>query len=415
MRQEGVKGYVVITSGFAEVGNKKDEEELVRIAKASGGRVIGPNIVGTMINPAKANASFAPFLPYNGRTALISQSGALIIALDIATFVRRLGVSSMISLGNMADVDFADCIDYYAQDPNTNCIALYVEGVKNGRNFMEAGRRAGKPIIALKAGVSAHGAAAAASHTGSLAGSVKVYHAAFNQAHVIWATDLDDLLNKSQALAMQPVLKGDNIVIITNGGGIGVLGSDAAERHGVPLKPAPAELQAEFRKFMPDFGSPKNPVDITGGAAWRATRGRSRPRSSPPGATAWRALLRDRGHQGHGHRRGRDHQAVEKSRRQGQAGGRLLRRRRGQRGGGQVLLDASIPILRLPQQGDVGARGAAPGGPVLGRGLQGRLRAIRRRGQEARARPSSTWRARPAARPHRARGQGLSSPPTACR
>jgi acetate---CoA ligase (ADP-forming) len=261
----GVKGHIVITSGFAEVGNKKDEEELMRIARESGGRVIGPNIVGIMSNPGKANASFAPVLPYNGKTALISQSGALIIALDTVTFVRRFGVTSMISLGNMADVDFADCIEYYAQDPNTKCIALYVEGAKNGFKFMQAGRWAGKPIVALKAGVSAHGAAAAASHTGSLAGSVKVYQAACNQAHMIWATDLDDMLNKSQALAMQPPLKGDNVVIITNGGGIGVLGTDAAERHGLPLKTAPADVQAEFRKFMPDFGSPKNPVDITGG------------------------------------------------------------------------------------------------------------------------------------------------------
>jgi acetate---CoA ligase (ADP-forming) len=264
--KKGVKGHIVITSGFGEVGNRKDEEELVKIVRESGGRVIGPNIVGTMSNPAKCNASFAPVLPYPGKTALVSQSGALIIALDTVTFVRKFGISSMISLGNMADVDIADCIEYYAQDDNTKCITLYIEGVRNGFKFMQAGRWAGKPIVALKAGVSAHGAAAAASHTGSLAGSVKVYRAACEQAHMVWANDLDDMLNKSQALAMQPPLKGDNVVIITNGGGIGVLGSDAAERHGIPLKPAPAEAQAEFRKFMPDFGSPKNPVDITGGS-----------------------------------------------------------------------------------------------------------------------------------------------------
>jgi acetate---CoA ligase (ADP-forming) len=261
----GVKGHIVITSGFGEVGNKKDEEELTKIARDSGGRVIGPNIVGIMNNAGKCNASFAPCLPYPGRTALISQSGALVIALDTVTFVRRFGVSSMISLGNMADIDFADSVDYYSQDPNTSCIALYVEGLRHGYKFIEAGRRAGKPIVAVKAGVSAHGAAAAASHTGSLAGSVKVYQAAFKQAHVIQAADLDDLLNKSQALAMQPPLQGNNIVLITNGGGIGVLGTDAAERHGVPLSTTPPELQPEFRKFMPDFGSPKNPVDITGG------------------------------------------------------------------------------------------------------------------------------------------------------
>jgi acetyltransferase len=262
-----VKGYVVITSGYSEVGNKAGEEQLVKIAKEEGGgRLIGPNIVGVLLNASKANASFAPCLPFPGRTALISQSGALLIALDMATFVRRLGVSSMISLGNMADVNFADCIDYYAQDKNTGCISLYIEGLKDGRKFIESGRKAGKPIIAIKAGVSAHGAAAAASHTGSLAGSVKVYDAAFKQAHVIRAHDLDELLDRSQALAMQPPLRGDNIIVITNGGGIGVLASDSAEFHGVPLKPAPADLQATFRKCMPDFGSPKNPVDITGGA-----------------------------------------------------------------------------------------------------------------------------------------------------
>ncbi|HTX54882.1 MAG TPA: acetate--CoA ligase family protein [Candidatus Baltobacteraceae bacterium] len=262
----GVKGHIIITSGFAEVGKKDVEDEVVRIARESGGRVIGPNIIGVMSNPAKANASFCPMLPYPGHTALVSQSGALILALDTVTFARRFGISSMISLGNMADVDLADCIEYYAQDPNTKCIALYVEGAKNGYKFMQAGRWAGKPIVTLKAGVSAHGAAAAASHTGSLAGSVKVYQAACNQARMIWANDLDDLLNKSQALSMQPTLKGENVVIITNGGGIGVLGTDAAERHGIPLKTAPADVQAEFRKYMPDYGSAKNPVDITGGS-----------------------------------------------------------------------------------------------------------------------------------------------------
>ena len=261
----GVKGHIVITSGFGEVGKREDEETLAKIARASGGRVIGPNIVGITNNAGKCNASFAPCLPYPGRTALISQSGALVIALDTVTFVRRFGVSSMISLGNMADVDFSDCVEYFSQDPNTNCIALYVEGLKHGYRFLETGRKAGKPIVALKAGVSIHGAAAAASHTGSLAGSVKVYEAAFKQAHVIRASNLDDLMNRSQALSMQPPMKGDHILLITNGGGIGVLATDAAERHGIPLSPTPADLQVEFRKYMPDFGSPKNPVDITGG------------------------------------------------------------------------------------------------------------------------------------------------------
>jgi acetyltransferase len=280
----GVGGHIVITSGFAEVGNKKDEEDWPD-RQGLGRRVIGPNIVGTMSNPAKANASFAPVLPYNGQTALISQSGALIIALDTVTFIRRFGVSSMISLGNMADLDFADCIEYYAQDPNTKCIALYIEGVKNGYKFMQAGRWAGKPIVALKAGVSAHGAAAAASHTGSLAGSVKVYQAACNQSHMIWATDLEDMLNKSQALAMQPVLKGGNVVIITNGGGsvLGRMRPSGTGSRSRRRRPTPRQSSASSCRIS---AAPRTRWTSPAAAAWPVTRGRSRPRSSPPGWTA---------------------------------------------------------------------------------------------------------------------------------
>lgn len=267
--EKKVKGHIVITSGFSEVGNTAEEEELVKIAHASGGRVLGPNIVGLLLNSCNANASFAPSLPYRGHTALVSQSGALLIALDGTTFIRQFGCSSMVSLGNMSDVDFADAINYYAQDPDTNCVTLYVEGLKNGRAFIEAGRKAGKPVIALKSGVSARGAAAAASHTGSLAGAVKIYDAAFNQAKVIRAMDLDEMLDCSQALAMQPPMRGENTLVITNGGGIGVLSSDAAEAHGIPLSAAPKDLQDELYKCMPSFGSPKNPVDITGQAGWK--------------------------------------------------------------------------------------------------------------------------------------------------
>lgn len=155
-------------------------------------------------------------------------------------------------------------------DPNTSCISLYIEGFRDGRRFIEAARNANKPIIALKAGVSAHGAAAAASHTGSLAGAAKVYGAAFQQAGVVQATDLNDLFNRTLSLSLQPPMKGDNLLVITNGGGVGVLATDAAEKSGVPLKFAPADVQAELKKHMPEFGSAKNPVDLTGmaGTDW---------------------------------------------------------------------------------------------------------------------------------------------------
>ncbi len=261
---KGAKGMIVITSGFSEVGQKDLERELVEKAHRHGIRVLGPNIVGVLSNSDKMNGSFAPFLPLAGKASLVSQSGALLIAIDAATFIRRVGFDKLISIGNMSDVDFADLITWLNDDPNTSCISLYIEGFKDGRRFIEAARRATKPIIALKAGVSAHGAAAAASHTGSLAGAAKVYGAAFQQAGVVQATDLNDLFNRTLSLSVQPPMTGDNLLVITNGGGVGVLATDAAEVSGVPLKFAPPDVQAELKKHMPEFGSAKNPVDLTG-------------------------------------------------------------------------------------------------------------------------------------------------------
>ncbi len=262
--KKGVKGLIAITSGFSEVGRKDLEEELMGIARRYGMRVLGPNIVGTLSNSDNLNASFAPFLPLKGKAALISQSGALLIAIDASSFSRGVGFDKLISIGNMSDVDFADLINWLNDDPNTTCVTLYVEGLKNGRSFIEAARNSTKPIIGLKAGVSVHGAAAAASHTGSLAGAAKVYGAAFQQAGVIQATDLDNLFDRTLALSLQPPMTGDNLLIITNGGGVGVLATDAAEKYGIPLKFAPTDVQDELKKHMPDFGSAKNPVDLTG-------------------------------------------------------------------------------------------------------------------------------------------------------
>jgi acetyl coenzyme A synthetase (ADP forming)-like protein len=259
-----VKGIILITSGFSEVGNKAGEDELVSIARQYGMRILGPNIVGTLSNSDKLNASFAPCLPLAGKVSLASQSGALLIALDASTYVRRVGFDKLISNGNMCDVDFTDLVTWLGVDENTSCIALYIEGFKDGRSFIEAAQNVSKPIVALKAGVSQHGAAAAASHTGSLAGAVKVYGAAFKQAGVIQATDLDDLFDKVLSLSLQPPMKGDNLLVLTNGGGVGVLATDAAERYGLPLQFAPQDVQAELRKHMPDYGSAKNPVDMTG-------------------------------------------------------------------------------------------------------------------------------------------------------
>lgn len=262
--EKGVKGLIIITSGFAEVGDVELEQELVRVAKSYGMRILGPNIVGTLSNSDKMNASFAPFLPLPGKASLVSQSGALLIAMDAGTYTRRVGFDKMVSIGNMSDVNFSEMVSYLSEDPDTNCIALYVEGLRDGPEFIEAARNCKKPIVVLKSGVSAHGAAAAASHTGSLAGAAKIYGTAFKQAGVTQATDLNDLFDRTLALSLQPRMKGDNLLILTNGGGVGVLATDSAEKYGLPLHFAPADVQEEMKKHMPDFGSAKNPVDMTG-------------------------------------------------------------------------------------------------------------------------------------------------------
>jgi acetate---CoA ligase (ADP-forming) len=268
--QKGIRGLIIIASGFSEVGDRALEDEIVRIARGHGSRILGPNIVGTLSNSDRLNASFAPFLPFAGKASLVTQSGALLIAIDAATYTRGVGFDKLISIGNMSDIDIADTIDWLNLDEATTCICLYIEGLKDGRHFIEAGRQATKPIIALKSGISAHGAAAAASHTGSLAGAAKVYGAAFRQAGVVQATDLDNLFDRTLALSLQLPMVGDNLLILTNGGGVGVLATDAAELYGLPLKFAPPEVQTELKKHMPEFGSAKNPVDMTGmaGTDW---------------------------------------------------------------------------------------------------------------------------------------------------
>jgi acetyltransferase len=262
--EKGVKGLIVITSGFSEVGEVELEKELVRLAHSYGMRVLGPNIVGTLSNSDKLNASFAPFLPLEGPSSLVSQSGALLIAIDAITYTRGIGFDKLISIGNMSDVNIADTVGWLNEDESTRCITLYIEGLKDGRRFINECAKAKKPIVVLKAGVSEHGAVAAASHTGSLAGARHIYGAAFEQAGAIQATDLSDLFNSTLALSLQPPMRGENLLIITNGGGVGVLATDSAESAGIPLKFAPETVQEEFKKHMPSFGSAKNPVDLTG-------------------------------------------------------------------------------------------------------------------------------------------------------
>ncbi len=260
--RKGVKGVAIISSGFREVGNEELEERIVSIAKKYGMRILGPNIFGVAYVPERLNATFGPEKIKKGKIALISQSGALGIALMGWTQTEEVGLSAIVSVGNKADVSDEDLLDFFAKDENTRVIVIYMEGVHDGRAFMDAVRRNPKPIVVIKAGRSERGAKAASSHTGSLAGSDLVYSGAFEQVGVIRARTVRDAFVLARALAELAEPRGENTVIITNGGGIGVLATDAAEAEGVRLYDGP-DLAA-FMEAMPPFGSFRNPVDITG-------------------------------------------------------------------------------------------------------------------------------------------------------
>ncbi len=260
--RKGVKAVAVISSGFREVGRTDLEERIVSIARKHGFRLLGPNIFGVAYPPNHLNATFGPRDLRPGKIALISQSGALGIALMGWTQTEEIGLSAVVSVGNKADVSDEDLLDFFATDDNTRVIVEYMEGVTDGRAFMDAARRNPKPIIVIKAGRSKRGAKAASSHTGSLAGSDLVYSGVFRQVGVIRADSVRDAFVMARSLSELPEPEGGNIVIITNGGGIGVLATDALEERGLDLYSGP-DLVA-FKKVMPDFGSFKNPVDITG-------------------------------------------------------------------------------------------------------------------------------------------------------
>ncbi|EHR78611.1 acetyl CoA synthetase [Thermococcus litoralis DSM 5473] len=274
--KKGVKVLPIISSGFGELGEegKKVEQQLVETAHKYGMRILGPNIFGVVYTPAKLNATFGPTDVMPGKLALVSQSGALGIALMGWTILEKVGLSAVVSIGNKSDLDDADMLEYFETDENTGAILIYMEGVKDGRRFMEVAKRVSmkKPIIVIKAGRSERGAKAAASHTGSLAGADSIYTAAFKQSGVLRALTIGEAFDWARTLSNLPEPEGDNVVILTNGGGIGVMATDAAEEEGLKLYDNLEELKI-FANHMPPFGSYKNPVDLTGMAGAEAYEG----------------------------------------------------------------------------------------------------------------------------------------------
>jgi len=269
---KNVRAICVISAGFSECDaeGRAREAMLVERVRRAGCRLIGPNCMGLLnTDPAlRLNATFSPIYPPAGNVAMSTQSGAL--GLAILDYARRLdiGISSFVSVGNKADVSSNDLIQYWADDPRTSVILLYLESFGNPKKFSEIARRVGrtKPIVAVKAGRSNAGSRAAASHTGALATSDAVVDALFRQAGIIRTERLEELFDVAALLSHQPVPHGNRVAILTNAGGPGILAADACEANGLELTSLSESTRARLRTFLPAAASVGNPVDMLASA-----------------------------------------------------------------------------------------------------------------------------------------------------
>jgi acetyl coenzyme A synthetase (ADP forming)-like protein len=266
----GSKSVVIITAGFKEVGEegRKLEQQVVQLAKQSGIRIIGPNCLGLIVPASKLNASFGGLLPAVGSIGYMSQSGALLAAiLDMAN-ANGIGFSKLVSIGNKADVDEVDIIEAFADDPATKVIAGYLENITNGNTFVRIAEQISqkKPILLMKAGVTAAGAKAASSHTGSLTGSETAYEAVFERAGVIRCFSIKSQFDFAQGFAYQPLPQGQSVAVITNAGGAGIMAADAIEKHSLVFAKLTDETKKRLAEKLPAAANVQNPVDVLGDA-----------------------------------------------------------------------------------------------------------------------------------------------------
>lgn len=275
--QKGVKGAIIISGGFRETGTDKGrflEERIIEISKKYGIRIIGPNCLGIYDNWTGVDTFFLPDKkmkrPKKGLISFISQSGAFASALLDWMAYNNIGISRAISYGNKVDVDDVDLIEFLGNDDKTGIIVMYIEGIKTGRGklFLEKAREIAKkkPIVVFKAGKTARGSRAAASHTAALAGDYSIYQAAFKQAGIIEALSFDEIMDFAKVLLTQPLMNGNRIFIVTDAGGIGVMLTDALTKEGFEIPPTPSDLKEELRKILPPHCIVENPIDLTGDA-----------------------------------------------------------------------------------------------------------------------------------------------------
>jgi len=267
--EKKVKHCIVITSGFSEIGNFEEEKRIADYARSKGMRILGPNVFGVYSSQVHLNATFVSGDIPSGHLAMITQSGALGLTLIGQASVENIGLSAVISVGNKSDIDESDLLAYLCDHQTTHTILMYIEGVRDGEKFIQTVRKTTrkKPVVVIKSGRSEKGAMAAASHTGSLAGSDEVFDDLIRQCGALRAESTKEAFSWTMLLAGNPLPKGGNTVIITNGGGAGVMATDACAKYGVSLYDNPQNLKRVFSPVIPTFGSTKNPIDITGQAA----------------------------------------------------------------------------------------------------------------------------------------------------
>jgi acetate---CoA ligase (ADP-forming) len=266
--EKKIDSAIIITAGFKESGieGAKLEHDLITKAAKAGVRFIGPNCLGVIDTHAKMNASFAAGMPAKGGIGFFSQSGALCLAVLDRALPDEIGFSKFISMGNKTDITDTDIMLALAEDENTKVILGYIEGVSDGRKFMEVASKVSKkkPLIILKSGITSSGAKAASSHTGALAGREAAFDAAFKQSGIIRAHSINELFNYALAFANQPLPKGPHIAIITNSGGPGILAADACDKSDLQLVTLHKETIDKLRAFLPPVASVYNPIDILG-------------------------------------------------------------------------------------------------------------------------------------------------------
>ncbi|AEH06255.1 acetate--CoA ligase alpha subunit [Methanothermococcus okinawensis] len=265
--KKGIKGAVIISAGFSEVGNYELEEKVKSIAKKYNIRIIGPNCLGIINMHNRLNASFSKEYFKEGNITFISQSGAILTAiLDIAPLLN-LGFSKIVSLGNKIDIQESDLMEYLIHDDTTEVVVFYIEGLKD-KKFIESAKKLAKikPIIALKSGKTEAGAKAASSHTGSLAGDAQIYNAAFKKGKVLTVETFEELVNLMHVFSTQPLMKSNKIGIITNAGGFGVIAADSCKKYGLTIEEFEESTREELKKYLPPTSSISNPLDLIGDA-----------------------------------------------------------------------------------------------------------------------------------------------------